>query len=46
VNSNDALARAGNFAFRRWRPILVAAAGGLAMALMLARAFGRFHGGL
>jgi hypothetical protein len=29
-----------------WRHILVAGAGGLAMALMLSRAFGRFYGGL
>jgi hypothetical protein len=40
------LGRVGNFEFRRWRHILVAGLGGLAMALMLARAFGRFYGGL
>ena len=40
------LGRVGNFEFRRWRHILVAGAGGLAMALMLARTFGRFYGGL
>ena len=40
------LGRVGRFEFRRWRPILVAGSGGLAMALMLARAFGRFYGGL
>jgi hypothetical protein len=40
------LGRVGDFEFRRWRHILAAAAGGLAMALMLSRAFGRFHGGL
>jgi hypothetical protein len=40
------LGRVGRFEFRRWRHILVAGAGGLAMALMLARAFGRFYGGL
>ena len=39
------LARVGNFEFRRWRNILVAGAGGLAMALMLSHAFGRFYGG-
>jgi hypothetical protein len=39
------LGRVGHFAFRSWRPILVAAAGGLAMALMLAHSFGRFYGG-
>jgi len=40
------LARVGNFQFRCWRHVLVAGAGGLAMALMLAHAFGRFYGGL
>jgi len=40
------LARVGTFDLRRWRHVFVAGAGGLAMALMLARAFGRFHGGL
>lgn len=40
------LAKVGNFEFRRWVPVLVAAAGGLAMALQLAFVFGRFHGGL
>src|ERR1700690_3422224 len=40
------LARVGTFELRRSRHILVAGAGGLAMALMLSRAFGRFHGGL
>jgi len=40
------LGRVGNFEFRRWRHILVAGAGGLAMAVMLSRAFGRFYGGL
>jgi hypothetical protein len=39
------LTRVGDFKFRSWRHILSTAAGGLAMALMLARAFGRFHGG-
>jgi hypothetical protein len=40
------LARVGHFEFRRWRPILAAGAGGLAMALSLSFAFGRFYGGL
>jgi hypothetical protein len=40
------LGRVGNFEFRCWRHILVAGAGGLAMALMLALAFGRFYSGL
>ena len=40
------LGRVGAFEFRRWRHILLAAGGGLAMALMLSRAFGRFYGGL
>ena len=39
------LGRVGNFEFRRWRHVLVAAAGGLAMALMNAHGFGRFYGG-
>jgi hypothetical protein len=40
------LGRVGNFELRRWRHILVAGAGGFAMALMLSRTFGRFYGGL
>jgi hypothetical protein len=40
------LARVGNFGFRRWLHILVACAGGLAMALMASLSFGRFYGGL
>ncbi len=40
------LGRVGNFDLRSWRHILVAGAGGLAMALMLAHSFGRFYGGL
>jgi hypothetical protein len=40
------LVRVGTFDLRRWRHVLVAGAGGLAMALMLARHFARFHGGL
>jgi len=38
--------RVGYFEFRRWSHILVAGAGGLAMALMSAYVFGRFYGGL
>jgi hypothetical protein len=40
------LGRVGNFEFRRWCHVLIAGAGGLAMALMLSRVFGRFYGGL
>jgi hypothetical protein len=40
------LGRVGNFDLRCGCHILVAGAGGLAMALMLSRAFGRFYGGL
>ena len=40
------LARVGNFEFRNWRHITIAAAGGLAIALQLPHHFGRFHGGL
>jgi len=40
------LGRVGNFEFRSWRHILVAGAGGLGMALMLAHSFGRFYDGL
>ena len=40
------LGRVGNFEFRRWLHILLAGAGGLAMALELSFHFGRFHGGL
>ena len=39
------LAKVGKFEFRNWRHILVAGVGGLAMALMLSFAFGRFYGG-
>jgi hypothetical protein len=39
------LGRVGNFELRWWRHILAVGAGGLAMALMLARAFGRFYNG-
>jgi hypothetical protein len=40
------LGRVGNFGFRSWRHVLAAGVGGLAMALLLARAFGRFYNGL
>jgi hypothetical protein len=39
------LGRVGDFQFRRWLHILVAGAGGLAMAVQLSYAFGRFYGG-
>jgi hypothetical protein len=38
------LAWVGNFEFRRWRHVLVAAAGGLIMALQLAHHFGQLYG--
>ena len=38
--------RVGTFELRRTRHVLVAGSGALLMALMLARAFGRFYGGL
>lgn len=37
--------RVGSFNLRRTQDVLVLGAGILAMSLMLARAFGRFHGG-
>jgi hypothetical protein len=40
------LVRVGKFDLRRWRHVGVFAAGFVLMALMLGRAFGRFHGGL
>jgi hypothetical protein len=40
------LGKVGTFELRRWRHILLAGAGALLMALMLARAFGKFYGGL
>ena len=40
------LVRVGRFEIRRWAHVGVFAAGLVLMALMLARAFGRFHGGL
>jgi hypothetical protein len=38
--------RVGSFDLRRTRHVIALGAGMLAMSLMLARAFGRFHGGL
>lgn len=38
--------RVGNFNVRRTRDLLIVAVGGLLMAMMLARAFGRLSGGL
>jgi uncharacterized membrane protein len=38
--------RVGDFSLRRIRHVLVFGAGFLIMSLMLARTFGRFHGGL
>ena len=38
--------RVGQFDLRRTRHVVIVGAGGLAMAVMLARAFGRWHGGL
>ncbi len=40
------LCRVGNFELRKTRHVIVFGAGFLVMAIMLARAFGRFHGGL
>jgi uncharacterized membrane protein len=39
------LARVGRFELRQTRHVVVLGLGALLMALMLARAFGRFHGG-
>lgn len=40
------LCKVGTFELRRWQHIIHAAAGALLMSVMLARAFGRFYGGL
>jgi ABC-type tungstate transport system substrate-binding protein len=40
------VSRVGNFNLRTTRHVLVLGAGILIMSLMLARGFGRFHGGL
>jgi hypothetical protein len=38
--------RVGNFELRKTRPVLALGAGILIMSLLLARSFGRLHGGL
>jgi hypothetical protein len=40
------LGKVGTFELRRWRHFLPAGIGALLMSVMLARAFGRFYGGL
>jgi len=40
------LCRVGDFELRRTSNVLTAGIGGLFMAVLLARAFGRFYGGL
>jgi hypothetical protein len=40
------LVRVGKFDIRKWAHVGAFGVGWLAMALMLSRAFGRFHGGL
>lgn len=40
------LGKVGTFELRRWTHVVHVATGGLLMAVMLARAFGRFYGGL
>ena len=40
------LVRVGSFELRKTRHVVIAGCGGVLMAMMLARAFGRFHGGL
>ena len=40
------LGRVGTFEFRKTRHVVIAGCGGVLMAFMLARTFGRFHGGL
>ncbi len=39
------LVRVGRFDLRQWKHVAVLGIGALIMALLLARAFGRFHGG-
>jgi hypothetical protein len=39
------LAKVGTFELRRWRHVIVAGAGALLMAVMLAHSFGRFYRG-
>jgi hypothetical protein len=40
------LGRVGQFSIRRTPQLLIAAAGGILMAIMLSQAFGRIYGGL
>lgn len=40
------LCKVGTFELRRWRHVLHAGTGALLMSVMLARTFGKFHGGL
>jgi hypothetical protein len=40
------ICKVGTFDLRRWRHVLLAGAGTLLMAVMLARAFGKLYGGL
>ena len=40
------LARVGDFSIRRTRQVIIAAVGGVLMAIMLSQAFGRIYGGL
>jgi hypothetical protein len=40
------LARVGTFEARQWRHVIHVATGGILMGIMLARALGRFYGGL
>ena len=40
------VARVGRFELRQTRHVVVLGLGALLMALMLARGFGRFHGGI
>ena len=46
VVSYALLGKVGSFELRRWSHAAVAGAGAMLMAVMLARAFARFHGGL
>jgi hypothetical protein len=40
------LVKVGTFELKRWPHVIHVAFGGILMAIMLARAFGRFYGGL
>jgi hypothetical protein len=39
------IARVGRFELRQWKHVIVSGLGALIMALMLARVFGKLHGG-